>query len=110
MRIRGFCLNGDVEYLGGSLVRLEEELAACQALGYDGIELSIDGLDVMIGGRLVPQLVERVRGVIKRFDLIYTIHPPGRLNLALLRCDSIIRKLIAAGNLNIDDLNPEKKE
>ena len=82
MRIRGICLNGDVEYLGGSLARLEEELTACQACGFDGIELSIDGLDVMIGGRLVPQLVDRVRNVTESFELTYTVHPPGRLNLA----------------------------
>ena len=82
MQIRGFCLNGDVEYMGGSLARLEEELAACQAAGFDGIELSIDGLDVMIGGRLVPRLVDRVRAVTERFDLTYTVHDPGRLNLA----------------------------
>jgi sugar phosphate isomerase/epimerase len=80
--IRGICLNGDVGYLGGSLARLEEELATCQACGFDGIELSIDGLDVMIGGRLVPRLVDRVRAVTERFDLIYTVHDPGRLNLA----------------------------
>ncbi len=82
MQVRGICLNGDVEYLGGSLARLEEELAACQAAGFDGIELSIDGLDVMIGGRLVPRLVDRVRAVTERFDLAYTVHDPGRLNLA----------------------------
>jgi sugar phosphate isomerase/epimerase len=82
MPVRGICLNGDVDYLGGSLARLEEELAACQAAGFDGIELSIDGLDVMVGGRLVPRLVDRVRAVTERFDLIYTVHDPGRLNLA----------------------------
>ena len=52
VHVRGFCLNGDVTYIGGSLSRLEAELAACRDGGFDGIELSIDGLDVMIGGRL----------------------------------------------------------
>lgn len=37
MPIRGVCLNGDVGYLGGSLARLGEELATCQACGYGGI-------------------------------------------------------------------------
>jgi len=99
MKIRGIGLNGDVSYLGGSLARLEEELAACHALGFDAIELSIDGLDVMIGGRLVPRLVDRVRAVTDRFDLIYSVHAPGRLNLACLaaRCDPAMEKAVFSG-------------
>lgn len=98
MHIRGICLNGDVGYLGGSLARLEELLAACQACGFDGVELSIDGLDVMIGGRLVPRLVDRVLAVVERYNLLYTIHDPGRLNLAFP----------AAGRNGAPDLEMEK--
>jgi len=46
------------------------------------VELSSHGLDVVIGGRLQQRQVNRVRAITERFDFVYTVHAPDRLNLA----------------------------
>ncbi|MCL7454996.1 MAG: sugar phosphate isomerase/epimerase [Anaerolineae bacterium] len=82
MHIKGICINADVDRLGGSLVRLEEDLDYFQECGFDGVELAADGLDVVLGGRLNRSQVDRVRAITGRYPFAYTVHPPGRLNLA----------------------------
>ena len=68
--------------MGGSLAQLADDLAFFQSCGFDGVELSAHGLDVVVHGRLQQRQVERVQAITKRFDLVYTVHAPNRLNLA----------------------------
>ena len=82
MLIEGLCINTDGNYLGGSLERLEECLSFAQECGFDGAELSVHGLDLVVGGQVHRGRLDRVRRVIDRFDLIYSVHAPDRLNLA----------------------------
>jgi len=82
MRITGIGINGDAGHLGGSLAQLTKDLAFFQRCGFDGVELSSHGLDVVIGGRLRQPQVDRVRAIVERFDFVYTVHAPDRLNLA----------------------------
>jgi sugar phosphate isomerase/epimerase len=76
MCITGIGINGDAAHLGGSLAQLEEDLA------FDAVEVSAHGLDVVINGHLRRRQVDRVRAIIERFDFVYTLHAPDRLNLA----------------------------
>ena len=82
MRITGIGINGDAAHLGGSLAQLEEDLAFFQRCGFDTVEVSAHGLDVVINGHLRRRQVDRVRAIIERFDFAYTVHAPDRLNLA----------------------------
>jgi sugar phosphate isomerase/epimerase len=82
MRITGICINGDGDHLGGSLAQLEEDLAFFQRCGFDGVELSVHGLDVVTGGRLQRGQVDRVRAITTCFDFVYTVHAPDQMNFA----------------------------
>jgi sugar phosphate isomerase/epimerase len=82
MEITGICINGDVVHLGGSLEQLAKDLTYFQTCGFDGVEISVDGLDAIIGGRLVQARVDRIRAITEQFDFVYTVHSPGRMNLA----------------------------
>lgn len=82
MRITGIGINGDAGHLGGSLAQLAEDLAFFQRCSFDAVELSSHGLDVVINGRLRQPQVDRVRAIVERFDFVYTVHAPDRLNLA----------------------------
>jgi sugar phosphate isomerase/epimerase len=82
MHITGICINGDGDHLGGSLAQLEADLAFFQHCGFDGVELSVPGLDVVVGGRLQSSQVDRVRAIAERFDFVYTVHAPDQMNFA----------------------------
>ena len=68
MHIAGICINADGDHLGGSLAQLEADLTLFRQSGFDGVELSIPGLDVVSGGRLQRSQVDRVRAITERFD------------------------------------------
>ena len=82
MHIAGICINTDGGYLDGSLARLQECLSYAHQCGFDGIELSLHGLDLVVGGRLNESRIDRVRAMTERTDLVYSVHAPDRLNLA----------------------------
>jgi sugar phosphate isomerase/epimerase len=82
MRITGLCINTDGGYLGGDIARLEESLSHARRCGFDGAELSVHGLDLVVGGQVQRERLDRVRATAERFDLVYTVHAPDRLNLA----------------------------
>jgi sugar phosphate isomerase/epimerase len=82
MHIKGIFINADGDHLGGSLAQLDEDLALFQQTGFDGAEISVHGLDVISGGRLLLDRVDRVRAITGRYDLAYTVHAPDATNLA----------------------------
>ncbi|MCP4211468.1 MAG: sugar phosphate isomerase/epimerase [Halieaceae bacterium] len=82
MHITGIGINGDSGHLGGSLVQLQDDLTFFQHCGYDAVELSIHGLDVLAHGQLRQSQVDKVRVIVESFDFIYTVHAPDPLNLA----------------------------
>ena len=82
MHITGICINADGDHLGGSLAQLEADLTLFRQSGFDGVELSIPGLDVVSGGRLQRSQVDRVRAITERFDFFYTAHAPDQMNFA----------------------------
>jgi sugar phosphate isomerase/epimerase len=80
MRITGIYINGDGDHLDGSLAQLEEDLRYFEQCGFDGVELSVHGLDVIIGGRLRRVQVDRVREITERFGFGYSVHAPDQMN------------------------------
>ena len=82
MLITGLGINGDGGHLGGSLDQLAQDLAFFDQLGFDAVELAVDGLDVVVNGRLRKRQTDRVRAVLDGFSLTYAVHAPNRLNLA----------------------------
>ena len=100
MRITHIGINADGGRLDGSVTTLAEELAWFQQCGYDTVELSSSGLDLILNGRLFQPQLERVRAVTERFPLTYTLHPPNRLNLAL-GSDLALDKANFAANLEV---------
>jgi sugar phosphate isomerase/epimerase len=78
MHITGIGIDESVN----SLSQLEEELSFFASCGFDCVELTAHHLDVIINGRLHQQQVEKVRAITEKFDLIYTVHAPMRLNFA----------------------------
>lgn len=82
MQITGIGINADGQHLGGSLTQLAEDLAFFHRCGFDGVELSLHGLDVVSGGRLRQGQVDRVRAITERYGFFYTVHAPDQINFA----------------------------
>jgi sugar phosphate isomerase/epimerase len=87
MIITGLGINGDGGHLGGSLSQLADDLAFFRQCGFDFVELAVDGLDVVVNGRLRQQQVAKVRDVLDGFAFDYAVHAPNRLNLAFPQMD-----------------------
>ncbi len=69
-------------YVDGSRQRLVESLRRAQDLGFQLAELSIPSLNVIFNGELIARRVDDIRQTIAPFDLRYSVHAPGRTNLA----------------------------
>ena len=82
MQIKAICINMDSAGVAGRVDRLEANLSYVQQCGFDGVELSIHGLDLVVGGRVHAKQLDRVRRIVDRFDLVRSVHAPDRLNLA----------------------------
>ena len=82
MQIRGVLINADGDHLGGSLANLEGCLALFRSAGFDGVEISAHGLDVISGGRLRRAQVDRVRAILERYPFRYTVHGADQTNFA----------------------------
>jgi sugar phosphate isomerase/epimerase len=80
--IKGIGLNVDTQWIDGDLERLSDILAQVAALGYDAAEITPHSVDAIWHGRLDSRQVARVRKLISRFPLHYTVHAPNRLNVA----------------------------
>ncbi|NTF33972.1 TIM barrel protein [Rhizobium skierniewicense] len=58
----------------GELQSLEEDLRALADIGVDTVELGLTSLDLIAGGRIVEERVERLVALTKQFDFRYTVH------------------------------------
>jgi len=82
MHITGIGINADGRRGNFCLAHASEDLSYFQRCGFDAVEVPVHHLDVLVGGRLRRQDVDRVRATIEPFDFAYTVHAPERLNLA----------------------------
>ena len=82
MKIHGLGVDAPDTQIDGRRQALVDCLTHVQGLGYSLAELSIPSLSVVINGELVPQRVEAIQRALAPFDLRYSVHAPGRTNLA----------------------------
>nr|HID14318.1 sugar phosphate isomerase/epimerase [Anaerolineae bacterium] len=81
MAVKGIGINAHASRLDGSLEMLEHDLAHFQHVGFDYVEIPVHGVDAILNGRLNLRQVKRVKEVLARFDLQYTVHCSNWLNL-----------------------------
>ena len=65
----------------GDINRLDEELRQIKEAGADCCELVLQGLDAVIGGRVIPARQDALVEALQKYELEYTLHMPHGLNL-----------------------------
>jgi len=81
MPIKGFGINAHSSRLDGSLELLEHDLLFFQRVGFDYVEIPVHGVDAILNGRLNLRQMRRIKEVLTKFDLRYTVHCSNWLNL-----------------------------
>ncbi len=61
--------------------RREEELALAHRLGYDAVEISMDGTGIVFGGRLHAGMLREALREFSRHEFSYSVHSPSSLDL-----------------------------
>lgn len=82
MRIQGIGIDIPDTQVDGSRRVLVDELSHVQSLGFTLAELSIPSLNVIMNGELVARRVAAIQQTLTPFDLRFSVHAPGRTNLA----------------------------
>ena len=67
--------------VNGDLSRLDEELEQIKEAGADSCELVLQGLDVVVGCKIIASRCDAVLEILKKHDLEYSLHMPHGLNL-----------------------------
>ncbi len=60
---------------------LRQKLESLSDAGYDTIEIPLDMLPLIIGGEVRMECVDFLKSILKEFDLLYSAHIGGGLNL-----------------------------
>ena len=82
MKIHALGIDIPDKQIDGRRQVLIDTLAHAQTAGFSGAELPIPGLNVIMNGELIRERVEAVQQAIAPFDFRYSVHAPGRTNLA----------------------------
>lgn len=64
----------EVTSTNGEFASVEEELGVLADIGADYAEISLTSIDLIAGGRIIPERRERLKACTKSFDLKYTVH------------------------------------
>ncbi len=78
---RGIGIDVDEGAVDGDLEQLACLLDRYTAVGFDAAELAVSACNIIRGGRIAPAELERVRGLLARYPLRYTLHAPCELSL-----------------------------
>ena len=81
MSIKGIGINAHSPRINGNIELLKRDLAYFKKIGFDYVEIPVDGIDGVINGELNFENVKRVKEALRKYNLKATIHSPGRLNL-----------------------------
>lgn len=73
--------NINAERVDGSLHQLRQDLDGFLKFGLTAAEISVCATDVIRNGRLEPQRLEDIVGVLERYPFCYSVHAPNPLNL-----------------------------
>ncbi|MFV0527985.1 MAG: sugar phosphate isomerase/epimerase family protein [Lachnospiraceae bacterium] len=84
-------------WVNGNLDKMEKELEAIAYAGAECCELVLQGMDVIIGGNIIPERFGRIRRMMLKFPLQYTLHLPYELNLLDVDAALLYRKVFLAG-------------
>jgi len=60
--------------IDGELDSLEKDLRRLADIGVDTVELALTSLDIIAGGRIIPERADRLVALTKQFDFRYTVH------------------------------------
>ena len=82
MKVHGLGVDIPDKQVDGRRQVLIDTLRRAQTVGFSLAELSIPSLNVIMNGELIPQRLEAIQQAIAPFDLRYSVHAPGRTNLA----------------------------
>lgn len=109
MPIKGIGINIHSWRIEGNLEILADDLTHFQALGYDYVEIPVHGVDAVLNGRLNVRQVRKVKEILSRFHLGYTVHCSDALNLMdaddyLLGKDILRASLEFAGEIGAEIL------
>ena len=96
MKVHGLGIDIPDQRVDGRRQVLVDALTQAQDLGFQLAELSIPSLNVIINGELIPQRAEAIKQVIAPFDLRYSVHAPGRTNLAFGRDPELEYRVLEA--------------
>ncbi len=58
----------------GAFATLESDLRALAEIGCDTVELAVSSLDLVAGGRIIPERITRLVDLTQQFDFRYTVH------------------------------------
>ncbi|HLJ59253.1 MAG TPA: sugar phosphate isomerase/epimerase family protein [bacterium] len=61
--------------------RRDEELALVRRVGYEAVEISMDGTGMIFGGQLHPAILQDALAELARHPLWYSVHSPSSLDL-----------------------------
>ncbi|MBK1794171.1 TIM barrel protein [Devosia sp. WQ 349] len=64
----------EVTSVNGEFASIEEELGILADIGADYAEISLTSIDLIAGGRIIPDRRARLKACTKAFDLKYTVH------------------------------------
>ena len=79
--LKGISINCfDVE-IDGHLDRLAPHLERACANAFDGYEFSSEAVNLIRAGRVIQPEVDRLKDILARYNLRYTVHPPCELRL-----------------------------
>ncbi len=62
------------------MVEIPAKLAMAERLGADVVELSLFDEDIVVGCKIIPDRLRRLKDIIKNHALRYTVHGPGYVN------------------------------
>ena len=68
-------------YVNGDLSKLDDELKQFVEAGASACELVLQGLDVIIGAKVIESRQDALIKILRKHDLEYTMHMPHSLNL-----------------------------
>jgi len=77
----GIGMNCNDDDIAGHIDRLEQELTQVQQAGFDAYEFSPTAFPIVHHGWIYQPELDRVKAVLARYPLRYTVHPPCELQL-----------------------------
>ncbi|MFD1254512.1 Xylose isomerase-like TIM barrel [Devosia equisanguinis] len=64
----------NVSSADGEIDSMHQDLRALAEMGVDTVELGITGVDIIAGGRIIPERLQRLLSSTSQFDFRYTVH------------------------------------